>query len=229
MTHPTVCLRARLGSALVLGLIAGCATAEPPTTAELYRRVALSAVVVRADSNTGSGTVVASEPGVLLVLTAHHVVAAAPNMLRVLLADPAVSGEGEAQARVIASDEDHDLALLVVRTNIARPPLPVAEGEPALYEALYSVAAPMGLGGTAAPALLTSKSVRRGDVDLWEVTGFVFFGTSGGTIANARGELVAVPVVIATFGPIPVPSVGFCVPLHSIRQFLARAVPELDL
>ncbi len=216
-------------AALAAVAIASCATVGPSGATSLYRRIARSAVIVEAEHSTGSGTVIASEPGVLLVLTAHHVVAAGPKALRIVLADPSLSPDANAPAVIVAVDADHDLALLLAETSISRPPLPIARHEPALYEPLYSVAAPLGLGGTASPALLSSKAIRHGESDLWEITGFTFFGSSGGTLANAQGELVAVPIRVASMGTFPVPDVGFCVPLPAIRQFLARTVPELDL
>ena len=202
-------------------LLAACATA-PASPADVFRRVAASAVVITTSTGSGSGTVILHERDRSLVLTAQHVVAGAGRVVHIQVSGGA-EGSMTVRSRVLLADRDLDLALLESAARLPALALPVATDEPALYELVYSVAAPMGLVGTAWPALLSAK-IERAGAQIWEITGFTFFGSSGGTVANARGELVGVPVVIATWNGLPIPQVGFAVPLPSIRTFLDRAV-----
>lgn len=205
---------------IALGL-ASCATAP----SDIYRRVVASAVVLRTRTGSGSGTVIWSAPDGALVLTAYHVVAASARDVRVV----AAGDEGlEAAARVVAAAPAQDLAIVSTVSALGVPALPIAATAPEVYDALFVVAAPLGLPGTAAPAVLSSKALRGGAGALWQITSFVLFGSSGGTVVNTRGELVAVPVGVATWGQVPVPQVGLCVGLETIRAFLARVASEQE-
>ena len=218
-------LQARTTLALINLLAGSCRlAAPPPAPTDLYQRVSASAVIVTTPIGSGSGTVVLSGRGGSLVLTAQHVVEGAGR--RVEIGVPYLSGHQGAttsRARVLLADRAHDLALLRTDEPLAAPALPVAGTEPDLYEEVYMVAAPLGLAGTATPGLVTAKLERDGAA-LWEVTGLTLFGSSGGTVANARGELVAVPVLVSAWNGLPIPQIGFAVPLRSIHIFLDRAV-----
>jgi S1-C subfamily serine protease len=201
-----------------------CVVAPPMSPASVYQRVSASAVIVTTRTGSGSGTVILRGREASLVLTAQHVVEAEGRVVEVLV--PYATGErgvSTSRARVLLVDRDRDLALLLSDAPLAAPALPVAAREPDLYEAVYMVAAPMGLAGTAAPGVVSAKLERDGAA-LWEITGLTFFGSSGGTVANTRGELVAVPVVVSTWNGLPIPQIGFAVPLASIHAFLDRAV-----
>ncbi len=213
-------------SSVVLALTLGasaCRMAPPlPSPAAVYQRVSASSVVVDTDRGSGSGTVILSRPRTLLVLTAAHVVAGS-RRIRILRH---VEHEDETwavdlPASVVHRDEARDLALLRASDGLPVPALPVAHAEPELYEPLFVLAAPMGLPGTAAPAVLSSKDLP--EPELWQITGLVFFGSSGGTVTNAAGELVAVPVRVAEWSGFPVSQIGYCVGLPDIRAFLADA------
>ncbi len=201
-----------------------CATAVPASPTDIYQRVSASAVIVTTRTGSGSGTVILRGPRSSLVLTAQHVVEAQGRIVEVLVPYAAPElGKPTSRARVLYVDRDRDLALLESDAPLAAPALPVAAREPDLYEAVYMVAAPMGLAGTASPGVVSAKLEHDGAA-LWQVTGLTFFGSSGGTVANARGELVAVPVIVSTWNSIPIPQLGFAVPLPAIHTFLDRAL-----
>lgn len=211
-----------------------CRASLPALSAqEVYQRAAASAVLVATPTGGGSGTVILAHPRATLVLTAHHVIADAPRRVRVLVLRAGDDGvERKAvRARVVAADKAHDLALLATGPGLGVPALPLATEEPALYEALYTIAAPLGLEGTVAPGVLTAKHRSSASIAgaLWQLTGLVFFGSSGGTVTNDRAELVGVPVVVSTWSGIPIPQIGLCVPLETIRAFLDSAADEVDL
>ena len=216
-------LRPFLATAL---LASSCRVTRPCSPVDVYQRVSASAVIVTTRTGSGSGTVILRGSEGSLVLTARHVVEAEGRVVEILV--PYADGDhgvSKSRARVLLVDRDRDLALLRSDAPLAAPALPVARSEPELYETVYMVAAPMGLAGTAAPGVVSAKLGPDGAA-LWEITGLTFFGSSGGTVANARGELVAVPIVVSTWNGLPIPQIGFAVPLGSIRTFLDRAVAD---
>lgn len=217
-------IHARLLPLIAIALLASCNLAAPPAfPADVYQRVSASAVIVTTRTGSGSGTVILRSPTGSLILTAQHVVEAEGRVVEVLVPYAAHEiGAARGRARVLLVDRDRDLALLRTEVPLGAPALPVAASEPDLYEPVFMVAAPMGLPGTAAPGVLSAK-LEHGGATLWQLTGLTFFGSSGGTVANARSELVAVPVVIATWNGLPISQIGFAVPLGSIRSFLDRA------
>ena len=213
-----------------LVLLSACRTTAPVLSpAEVYQRVADSAVIVRTKAGTtASGTVISSGAGVAIVLTARHVVASAgPGNAVSIEAQDDAGVPREMRAQVVSIDPEHDLALLRAETDFEIPALPLAEHEPGLYDELFVVAAPMGLAGVAAPAVLSAKEPR--GANLWAITSFVFFGSSGGAVANTRAELVAVPVVIPTWKEWLVTQLALCVPLGTIREFLVASADRAPL
>jgi serine protease Do len=217
---------------ILLVLLSGCLATGRMTPADIYTRTAASTVLVTTSTGSGSGTVILNRSHRAYVLTAFHVVDGARKIhLRVPTEDHGVIGRLEVAAEVLEVDRAQDLALLGSRAPLAVPALPVAHDEPALYDDVFIVASPLGLYGTATPGVLSAKMLLEHEGPLWELTGLIFFGSSGGTVVNARAELVAVPVIVATWNNLPVSQIGFAVPLGSIRTFLDRAVERgaLDL
>ena len=216
----------RLLLLLLLAALPACRAGAPPLSpTEVYQRTSVSTVIVSTPAGSGSGTVILERPSGTLVLTAFHVVEGARRVAVVVPAfEDDTPGRLEVAARVLDVDPKADLALLETRLPLPLPALPVARDEPDLYEEMYIVASPLGLFGTAAPAVLSSKTQRLQAAERWQFTGFILFGSSGGTLVNRRAELVGIPVVVATWQNLPVPQLGFAVPLGSIRAFLDRAV-----
>lgn len=206
----------------LLLVLAACVPPGRAAPADVLRRVSASAVLVTTATGSGSGTVILQDEARSLVLTAQHVVGPGRSSVRVVATSAEAPAALSVRSRVLLADPELDLALLETDAKLAVPALPLASEEPGLYDAVYMVGSPMGLTGTAWPGLLSAKLARAG-VSLWEITGFTFFGSSGGTLANARGELVGVPIVVATWNGFPVPQIGFAVPLASVRSFLDRA------
>lgn len=226
-------LRTCTALALAASLAGSCRLAASPNSpTDLYQRVSASAVTITTHTGSGSGTVILSGRAGSLILTAQHVVEAEGRLVEIGVPYLRSGHEGatKSRARVLLVDRDRDLALVRSDEPLAAPALPVAAAEPDLYEEIYMVAAPLGLAGTATPGLVTAKLEREGTA-LWEVTGLTLFGSSGGTVANARGELVAVPVLVSSWNGLPISQIGFAVPLASIHTFLDRAVAAgaLDL
>jgi S1-C subfamily serine protease len=177
-----------------------------------YAIIAAAAVFISTSTGSGSGTVLAHKDGMTLVLTAAHVVKGEP------LAE--IDG---CNAFVDQRRDDLDLAILIVDCTVGAP-IPVSTEEPPLFSRLLSVSSPAGQEGTAADQILTRKGLSIAGIPVNQITGLVYPGSSGGTLANPSGELVGVIVAVRTeffLGTrIPVFSMGYSVPLSSIKEIL---------
>jgi len=197
-----------------------------PTTdyAKTFRDVARGAVMVEVSSKDvsggGSGTVIWTNEKQALVLTCDHVVL---NELTGKTHDKFViiGPDGD---RVMAQVQDrqkaHDMALLLTLGALNVKALKIAKEEPNVYDKLLLVASPDGYRNTAAEGTLSAKSRDSFLGEYWQVTSFIFPGSSGGTVANTAGELVGIPRAVhnTMFGILP--EIGFCIPLSHIQSFL---------
>lgn len=198
----------------------------PRTRATVLQHVAAASVIVDSDTSNGSGSVILQEAERTIVLTAHHVVEGAEDD-RVTVLVPVDGAEPRSvAARVVALDPEHDLALVATDGRIPREALALARAAPDLYDEILVVSAPLGFSGIADVGVLDSKLFRwPGHATLlWQVTGLVFFGSSGGAVTNRRGELVAVPVAFVGSEYGGLSQLGLCVPLPDIVAFL-RTTP----
>lgn len=192
----------------------------------VFKRISDSAVTVDFATGTGSGTVIYADPKRSLVLTCAHVVLSNGKDDKDLTGLQVISKQGERSvalpAFVFEADASRDLAVLIVVGNLGLPPMKLALHEPDLFATLYAVASPLALRGTAAHELLTNKHVlfTARNRDVYQLTGFALPGSSGGTIANADGELVGVIEAIQAVGPVAQSSIVFAIPLPEIEQFL---------
>jgi hypothetical protein len=127
-----------------------------------------------------------------------------------------------------------DLALLFV-PDLKVPALHIAAAEPARFSKVYVMGAPHGFQYSTSEGFLVDKQDYEG---MWRISGaFMMGGLSGGTITDLHGDLICVPrrgvLLIAHLkkdsdnGPealgsltIPLPQVGYCVPLQTIKAFL---------
>ena len=172
-------------------------------------RVRDSVVTLNADSQVGTGFVVAAGGE---VLTCAHVIAGAKQIKATL-----ANGE-EISAQVVASDEGRDLALLKLERS-GLPP--VVFGDAAHLQPGASVAAVGASLGL--PDSVTRGVVSAVDRDLngrkyLQIDAALNEGNSGGPVINERGEVVGV----ATATVKAADNVGFAIPSEPARQFLAE-------
>jgi len=190
---------------------------------DIFTRAARSSVIIRTPSGLGSGTVIWASDKYYLILTCAHVLdEEEPSKFRIQ-----VSTETKTQlfgGFVEKIDKEWDLALVVGLGDIDLPAVSIASLEPRLYERLYLIGAPMGFNRSATEGVLSSKTdgIEGKEHKIWRVTGgFLYPGISGGTIVNSRGELVCVPETVMLFkGLVPMPQLGFCVPLGAIKTLV---------
>lgn len=232
----------RVDAALVVILVvfAGCLASsrccvKQPQDAEesLFRYLARASVQVDAEGQgRGSGVVVESHLGHTLVLTCAHVIENGGKSTTLYVIS-SWNGEKTIEvARLLKSDPAVDLALLEVATWMRLPALSVAKSDPGLYERLYSVSSPDGLIGhpdTPRLAAIEGHPQWSGGIPksapTWRLSGMVLPGSSGGAVANARGELIG---LLQGWHELDdekhdkVASIAYAVPRSAIEKFLTE-------
>lgn len=181
--------------------------AQSQVVAEVYRRIQPSVVeidveqaatVTTADAESaglGTGVIVNNDGS---ILTAFHVVAHATS-INVVYPDGTRS-----TAKVVSSDEEHDIALLQPAT-LPQLVVPAVLGSSGVGVGLPVVAVgnPLGLDDTTTAGVISAldRSIRADDGT--ERRGLIQFdaavnpGSSGGPLLNQQGEVIGIVVAIA--------------------------------
>jgi len=167
----------------------------------------------------GTGVIVHSEG---YILTAQHVVG---HARRIVVVTP---GEFRAPALLVASDPDHDLALLKMETvGLSSAPIGYA-GAVTLDQEVIVVGFPFGLREPAMShgriSAVRTKGVRR----VFQIDAPVNPGNSGGPVFNLHGELIGLVTTKFSHPSGIVPEgMGFAMPISYALPLLAN-VPEFD-
>lgn len=228
--------------AFLLGLSLGaCCMPQvrlrPPNDREVLTRISLGAVTVRTAGvvirdgrpaerlGVGSGAIVWRGAKKVLILTCHHVVHTDGEETYGIMIESQYGGS--VVAAVFADDPDDDLALLAADDMPLADVLAIATRDPKDYERLYAFGSPKNHPGTAADAILSNHLPHQGHV-LYQITSFVYPGSSGGILANLDGELVGVLRAIAVDENTDekIPQIGYAVPLEAVQKFLKRTIPK---
>ena len=157
---------------------------------DLVERVLPSLVVVRGRRFGAGAGIIWDTNG--LILTNSHVVGRHTPV--VVLQD-----DGEYQARLVARDQDVDLALLSIEAA-GLPPLKAAAVMPRVGEMVFAFGHPWGQRNTVTRGIvsaLVSAQTRGGDrLPVIRSDTPLAPGNSGGPLINARGEVVGVNAMI---------------------------------
>jgi hypothetical protein len=170
-------------------------------------RVSDSVFTVKTEKGGGTGFVVAADGQ---ALTCRHVVADA-GKLTVTFADKSTS-----TAEVVASDEEHDLALLKLeRTGL--PPVTFGSSE-ALKSGVdvAAVGAPFGLENSVTKGVVSNPSQEVNGKRFLQISAQLNPGNSGGPVINGKGEVVGIANAIVKGGE----GVGFAIPSAVALGFL---------
>lgn len=176
--------------------------------------------------SSGSGVII-DEDG--WVLTNQHVVRDSAR-IRIMLAD----GREPLDAKLVATSDAHDLALLRLEAPAGRKFRAVAFADPGdllLGETVIALGNPFGLGGSVSRGILSAKTRRPErdgegmDVADWlQTDAAINPGNSGGPLINLRGELLGLNVAILKYAQ----GIGFAIPVSRIHTALADMLsPEL--
>ncbi|MCH7814149.1 MAG: trypsin-like peptidase domain-containing protein, partial [Planctomycetes bacterium] len=207
---------------------------------QILNRVKAAVVLVRADQGSepaivGSGVLVHKTHDQGYIATNHHVVAGARGRQYSVVFRSGLPDELVADAFLVASDPDKDIAFLKVSSGNLPEPAKVNAVAP-LRETLpvYAFGFPFGArlearSGNPAPTVTaaTISSLRRDDdghVYRIQIAGDVHPGNSGGPLVTRNGDVVGLVVsaVLAT-------QIGFAIPAAAIDDGLHGYVREVTV
>ena len=173
----------------------------------------------RAQNSLGSGVVVGTDG---LIVTNHHVIENA-GAIKVVLAD-----RREFPAKVVASDERSDLALLRAELNgeTLRPAVLGDSDGLEVGDLVLAIGNPFGVGQTVTSGIVsalarTGPSVR-GPGYFIQTDAAINPGNSGGALVNLSGEVIGVNTAIFSRSG-GSHGVGFAIPSNLVRVMVGSA------
>lgn len=152
----------------------------------------------------GSGVIVSAQGH---VLTNHHVIANAPNLI-VELRDGR-----SAKARRVGSDPESDLAVLQIDIS-SIPVIPVAQVPSQIGDSVLAIGNPFGVGQSVTKGILSATGRIAGLTvfeDFIQTDAAINPGNSGGALVNIHGELIGINSAIFTRGG-GSQGIGFAIP-----------------
>ena len=210
---------------LALGLLfsqGSSVAVEPETAPQLYDQVRESVFQIRViekasgnKSSTGSGFPV-GDAG--LIATNYHVVSSVVLKGKKYRAQVIDHNDTIREARVVAVDVIHDLALLRTEEMVATP-LAMANEEPRKGATVYSLGYPFDVGITLVPGTHNGM-IDHSAYGRLHFSGALNPGMSGGPALDAQGRVIGVNV--ATAGN----QLSFLVPVSALRAFMNREAPS---
>ena len=208
--------RPKLITALVVSLILSISNIFLIPTQSVPEKIVKSIVRV----NDASGVVIDSDESSALVLTAYHVIEEHFDedgksllvMLPILVQHSYFFDVDGKALRIIMpfsvlsvhKDPKKDLALLEISTNIKLNSVKLAVDLPKLAEEVYIAGNPNNNYQSISKGIISNRSRHKDGVWLWQISGGLTFGHSGGGAFNEDGELVAIAKSIDMY------STGFC-------------------
>jgi len=174
----------------------------------------------RVESSLGSGVIVRSNG---IIITNAHVVKGADE-LKVVLND-----RREFEAKVVAQDEETDLAVLRIDTQgEIMPVLQVgADEEPEIGDIVLAIGNPFGVGQTVTSGIISALG-RTNVSDISsaiQTDAAVNPGNSGGALVNLQGELIGVNTAIFSRSG-GSNGIGFAIPAELVERAIDSALSE---
>jgi serine protease Do len=196
---------------LLLLVLAGVAQAKPPenlTPAQIAERATNSVALIKVDGAVGTGFVVA-EDGRLA--TNIHVIRGAVEAT-VVMAD----GKEYKDVEVVATDEDHDLAILRIAARKLKPLRLGDSSKVKPGEHVVAIGHPLGLGNTVSDGLVSAVREISPRLTVVQISAPISPGSSGGPVFNDRGEVIGVSTLVATQGQ----NLNFAMPVNTLKAML---------
>ena len=178
------------------------------------------------ESSLGSGVIV-SDDG--YIVTNHHLIGDA-DIIYVALADGPV-----ADARLVGTDPDTDLALLKVGLNNL-PAMTLGRSDTLqVGDVVLAIGNPFGIGQTVTQGIVSATG--RGQLGLSRFENFIQtdapinLGNSGGALVDTQGQLVGINTAVfsntaattQTGGAQPV-GIGFAIPVNLVRGVMNQLI-----
>lgn len=172
----------------------------------------------RAFENIGAGVIV-DERG--YVLTNHHVVQDATNIVVTVPGDPSI----DYTARTVASDPTKDLALLKLDTTDTFKEARLGDSSfSQVGDYVISIGSPFGMEQTVTSGIISGirKSVMIDGIEfmnLLQTDAPINRGSSGGPLVNMNGDVVGITTAI--YAPTGVfNGTGFVIPINDAKDFI---------
>ncbi|OPL07570.1 MAG: hypothetical protein AVO33_04535 [delta proteobacterium ML8_F1] len=152
-----------------------------------------------------------------IIVTNYHVIEGAASLVIEL-------GENryrDDEIRILAAEEEWDLALLKIDVQIDCPPLKLGQGisQVRLGETVVAMGNPEGLKGTASDGIVSAVGRDVGmSIDLIQTTAPISKGSSGGPLLNLHGEVIGVNTLTIETGQ----NLNFAIPAEYILDLLDR-------
>lgn len=169
--------------------------------------------------SAGSGVIVDAENG--YILTNHHVVDGADQILITLLTEETL------EAEVVGSDPDTDIAVIRVDPD-SLTDLPFGDSDDMeVGDYVIAIGNPFGLGHTVTSGIVSAVGrtgiSRSGYEDFIQTDASINPGNSGGALVNLRGELIGInsAIISRTGGNV---GIGFAVPSDLARSIMNQII-----
>lgn len=181
----------------------------------------------RLEQILGSAVIVSADG---YLLTNHHVVAGRGNNQSVLWDDiRAVLWDGRvAQARIIGSDPDSDLAVLKIDVTDLPHAVLAPEQSLKIGDVVLAIGNPFGLGQSVTMGIVSALGQERVNLG---IAGYEFLvqtdaavntGNSGGALVNAAGELVGINTLMYAGAE----GISFAVPVETAKVIMEQIIRQ---
>lgn len=154
------------------------------------------------------------------ILTNYHVVSNARKV------EVTLYNKQEYQAKVLLTDQSHDLALLQIDAPNLQPATLAQSKGLLVGQLVYAIGNPFGLSGTMTRGIISSiRSVREPMGNLIsgaiQTDAAVNPGNSGGPLLDSRGDVIGVTTMIDTGGGADQNAgIGFAIPIDEVKAVL---------
>ena len=173
----------------------------------------------RTENSLGSGVIVRGNG---VIVTNAHVVKGADE-LRIVLND-----RREFEAKIVAQDEETDLAVLQIDTEgEILPSLRLGQSELEIGDIVLAIGNPFGVGQTVTSGIVSAL----GRTNVTDVSSFIQTdaavnpGNSGGALVNLSGELIGVNTAIFSRSG-GSNGIGFAIPAELVSRAVDSALSE---
>jgi Do/DeqQ family serine protease len=176
----------------------------------------LEGPAAREQNSLGSGVIVRSDG---LIVTNHHVVAAADEVMVVL------NDRREFEAEIIGQDEPSDLALLKVDPGGDElPALPLGDSDTLeVGDLVLAIGNPFGIGQTVTSGIISALArttpALRADVSFIQTDAAINPGNSGGALVTLDGRLVGINTAIFSRSGGSI-GIGFAIPADLVEALI---------
>ena len=157
------------------------------------------------------------------ILTNYHVVENANRGIEVTL-----SNKRRYTAKVIGTDQVHDLALLQIEAPNLEPVTLADSSELAVGQKVYAIGNPFGLAGTLTRGIVSSiRQVQEPDGlvidEAIQTDAAINPGNSGGPLLNWHGEVIGINTMIASSVGQSA-GIGFAIPINTAKAVVSDLV-----